>query len=836
MSSVASPANVTGDGVTDDTDAINTAIASGNRCGKDCGSSTTTPALVYIPPGTYVVSKPIIAYYYTQIVGNPRDRPVIKGDPSFSGMALIDSDPYTDEGVNWYINQNNFFRSVRHVVVDLTAMPMSTGAGIHWQVAQATDLRNVQFEMIKGGGDANKQQGIFMDNGSGGFMADLVFNGGNYGMFVGNQQYTTRNLTFNDCNTAVFMNWNWGWTFKSVSINNCHAGLNISNSPQNQTVGSVLLLDSKLTNTDIGVVSAWGQNSVPIGAGTLILDNVDFSSTDKAVAAIGGETMLDGGSVVSNWVQGNTYTPSKTVNKRDSVKVVTQTVMHTIEACPATYPETGAPKPSTSAPGVSTHAPASTSSVPIEPSSVPIEPSSVPNQPSNGGTIIPSVSEFLPAPEPTTTSSKLPATSSVSEPSGTTQPGTCANQAIASARVQTALPSDGKPSSLVDGSGKVFERSRPYYEEYPASSFISVRSSGAKGDGKTDDTEAIQKVLDNAKKDQIVYFDHGAYIITSTIKVPKNIKITGEIWPELMAHGEKFADQKNPIPMLQIGEPGDIGYIEMSDLILQTRGPAPGAIMMQWNLEEESQGAAAMWDVHIRIGGTASSGLQSDTCSKTPKQETEPDPQCVGAFMLFHATANGTAYIDNGWFWTADHELDMPDHNQINIYTGRGTLLESKGPVWMYGTASEHNQLYNYQIDGAKDIWMGFVQVETPYYQANPNALVPFEPQRAWNDPDYSRCTTESCRKAWAIRVLDSSDFYLYGAGLYSFFENYGQKCLDTESCQENIVQVDCSDVHLYGLSTKASTSMVTSLDGEDLVPQDENTSTFCSTVALFEQ
>ena len=36
--------------------------------------------------------------------------------------------------------------------------------------------------MIKGG-SGNKQQGIFMDNGSGGWMTDLVFNGGNYGMF-----------------------------------------------------------------------------------------------------------------------------------------------------------------------------------------------------------------------------------------------------------------------------------------------------------------------------------------------------------------------------------------------------------------------------------------------------------------------------------------------------------------------------------------------------------------------------------------------------------------------------------------------------------------------------
>lgn len=73
--------------------------------------------------------------------------------------------------------------------------------------------------MVKGGTD-NVQQGIFMDNGSGGFYSDLVFNGGNYGMFVGNQQFTTRNLTFNGCGTAVFMNWNWVWNLKSITVNN----------------------------------------------------------------------------------------------------------------------------------------------------------------------------------------------------------------------------------------------------------------------------------------------------------------------------------------------------------------------------------------------------------------------------------------------------------------------------------------------------------------------------------------------------------------------------------------------------------------------------------------
>lgn len=41
----------TGDGSTDDTDAINQAISDGNRCGKGCDSTTVTPALVYFPAG-----------------------------------------------------------------------------------------------------------------------------------------------------------------------------------------------------------------------------------------------------------------------------------------------------------------------------------------------------------------------------------------------------------------------------------------------------------------------------------------------------------------------------------------------------------------------------------------------------------------------------------------------------------------------------------------------------------------------------------------------------------------------------------------------------------------
>jgi glucan 1,3-beta-glucosidase len=720
-----------GDGSTDDTVAINKAISSGNRCGKGCDSSTVTPAIIYFPPGTYMVSTPIIQYYYTQFIGDAITLPTIKASPGFKGMAVIDADPYEDSGTNWFTNQNNFFRQIRNFVIDLTAMPPSSGAGIHWQVAQATSLQNIRFEMVKGGGEGNKQLGIFMDNGSGGFMTDLTFNGGNYGAFFGSQQFTTRNLTFNNVQTAIFMNWNWVWTFKSVSINNCGVGLNMSTGGFNQTVGSVLIQDSTFTGTPIGVVTAFNPTkNVPVTGGTLIIDNVDFSGSKAAVQDISGNSILAGGSKVASWGQGNAYTTGAGVTSRKRAA------------------------------------------------------------------------------------------------SGASQ-----------VAIHGSLAAPKKPAELLNAAGAIFERSKPQYETVPSSSFVSVKSAGAKGDGVTDDTAAIQAIFDKATPGQIIYFDHGAYVITSTVKVPANIKITGEIWPVIMASGTAFSDQTKPIPAFQVGKPGDVGAVEMSDLIFSTKGPAPGAILVEWNVGSTAQGSSGMWDVHFRIGGFAGTDLQSNKCTKNPSATAPANPACEGAFLLLHVTKQASIYLENNWFWVADHELDLGDHNQINIFNGRGVLIESaEGPTWMYGTSSEHSQLYNYQILNAKNVYMGAIQTETPYFQGNPTALTPFTPSAAFSDPTFGTCTTASCTKAWGLRIVGSSSIHIYGAGLYSFFDNYAQTCLATESCQDHMVSVEnCSgEVYLWGLSTKAATTMVT-IDGKEAVPQIDNRSNFCSTIALFE-
>jgi glucan 1,3-beta-glucosidase len=152
-------------GITDDSDAINRAISDGNRCGPAvCDSSTDTPAVVYIPSGTYLIGKPIIFYYMTQLIGNPRSLPVLKAAPYLQALALIDASPYGSDGNAGWTSTNIFLRQIRNVEIDGTAVPPTQGfQGIHWPASQATTIQNVKIRMTQASN--SKHAGIFVENG-----------------------------------------------------------------------------------------------------------------------------------------------------------------------------------------------------------------------------------------------------------------------------------------------------------------------------------------------------------------------------------------------------------------------------------------------------------------------------------------------------------------------------------------------------------------------------------------------------------------------------------------------------------------------------------------------
>jgi len=705
-----------GDGVTDDTAAINAAITDGGRCGVGCDSSTLSPALVFFPQGKYLISSPIIQYYFTQLVGDAVDPPTLVASPNFKLSYMIQSDPYATTGLNWWTNQNNFFRQVRNFVLDMTQAPDSLAVvGIHWQVAQATSISNVKFLMSQNAGNAH--QGIWMENGSGGFMSDLVFYGGKFGMWVGNQQFTSSNLTFHNAETAIFVNWDWGWTFRGISINNCGVGLDLSTSAKEQLAGSILLMDSDINNTPIGVKTSTTSTSKPHASGTVTIDNVKLTNVQIAVADLQGNAIVKGGSLtIDSWGQGQLY---KTAGA--------------------------------------------------------------------AGTFF---QDNFPA-KPT------------------------------------------KPQVLLDSAGRYFERKRPQYEEYGIDDVINVKTEGAAGDGKTDDTAVLTKILAQYADCKILYFPAGTYVLKSTLYVPAGSRLVGQTWSILQGEGSFFSDFRNPQPVVQVGKEGESGVAELTDLLFSTGEGTAGAVLVQWNIRDPAgqQGVAGMWDCHFRVGAAANTGMGRTQCPSL----AAPSPQCMGASMLLHLTKTSSAHLQNVWAWTGDHDLD--GNGQTSVFSGRGILIESEqGPVWLYGTASEHNVMYQYRLANARNVMAAMIQTESPYYQGSPQAPAPFEFNSNLNDPKFNcNPADQGCGYAWGLSIYNSSQVYVYGAGLYNFYNNYNQTCLDTEDCQNSMVSIETprhtkSHIWIYNLNTKAATNMVVS-NGKPSIFQKDNRSTFCSTI-----
>lgn len=183
--------------------------------------------------------------------------------------------------------------------------------------------------------------------------------------------------------------------------------------------------------------------------------------------------------------------------------------------------------------------------------------------------------------------------------------------------------------------------------------------------------------------------------------------------------------------------------------------------------------------------------------------------------------------------WVADHDLDAKDEGQIDVFSGRGAIIESQGPTWMYATSSEHNVLYQYQLSKASNILMGMIQSESPYFQDHPKAPTPILTGAFPDDPEFEDCKSDSegCAVSWAVRITDSSSVCILGAGLYSWFSEYSQKCLESGNCQERVFEIEQShDLWLYSLVTKGAVEMVSPVNESPTLAAD-NKNGFMSSI-----
>jgi glucan 1,3-beta-glucosidase len=193
---------------------------------------------------------------------------------------------------------------------------------------------------------------------------------------------------------------------------------------------------------------------------------------------------------------------------------------------------------------------------------------------------------------------------------------------------------------------------------------------------------------------------------------------------------------------------------------------------------------------------------------------------------------------------TADHDLDDSTSTRISVFAGRGLLVEASN-VWLWASGVEHHALYQYQFAGAKDVFAGFIQTETPYWQPSPDAKGQPYPTdfQTYKDPDYnSLCPAGQICDAFGLRIVDSQSVHIYSAGLYSFFKNYDVSCSSPDAanglrdCQNQIFSLEgtSSDIVIYTLNQVGALQMIT-IDKVDKAKPLDNLSVYSNTIGLFQ-
>ena len=132
-----------------------------------------------------------------------------------------------------------------------------------------------------------------------------------------------RGLTISDAVTGINQIWDWGWTYQGLSISNCTTAISIATGgSSDQGVGSVVVIDSTIEDTEVFLDTAWVSSS--FSNGSLWLENVALNNVPTAVSDNGNTVLAGGTTTIAGWGQGHSYTPSGPTNFQGTQTVPTR--------------------------------------------------------------------------------------------------------------------------------------------------------------------------------------------------------------------------------------------------------------------------------------------------------------------------------------------------------------------------------------------------------------------------------------------------------------------------------------------------------------------------------
>jgi hypothetical protein len=287
----------------------------------------------------------------------------------------------------------------------------------------------------------------------------------------------------------------------------------------------------------------------------------------------------------------------------------------------------------------------------------------------------------------------------------------------------------------------------------PASTWVNIRSFGARGDGATDDTAAFRAAIAAHKA---IYVPSGYYRITDTLTLRPDTVLVG-LHPlatqiDLLDRTEAFQGLGGPVPMIDTPKGGTNVLIGIG---VYTNGINPRALAMRWRA-----GSASMMNDVRFLGGHGTNNLDGSRTNPYNNNRTA-DPDANRRWdsqypSLWVTDGGGGTFFD---VWTP------------STFAQAGMLVSdttTEGRV--YAMSVEHHVRYEVQVRDAAN-WR-FYALQTEEERGEGGFALPLEIVRSRNitvaNFHIYRVISSFQPFPYAVTVTDSADIRFRNFHCYS--------------------------------------------------------------------
>lgn len=273
----------------------------------------------------------------------------------------------------------------------------------------------------------------------------------------------------------------------------------------------------------------------------------------------------------------------------------------------------------------------------------------------------------------------------------------------------------------------------------PSEEWVNVHSLGVAGDGKTDDTAAIQRAIDAHR---VLYFPIGHYVVTSTINLKPDTVLIG-LHPSLTQFDlpdNTAAYQGVGSPMAVIATPPG-GANMISGLGVFTGGINPRAVAVLWKAGADSQAD----DLRLLGGHGSGTNPYNNTHTADPDLNKRWDGQYPS---LWVTEGGGGSFAD---IWSPD------------TFAQAGFLVShTKTPGHVYELSVEHHVRNEIKFDHAENWDINAPQTEEEAGEGPEALSLEFDSSKNITIANYHgyRVTRSRVPFPAAVRIYHSSDLH----------------------------------------------------------------------------